>query len=79
MKNFLYRSEHKNPADVIFTRDGAKVEFEVQTADSFEKFEVYNGDTKLPVNLVSFDSEKDYAYVRFPVTDGTKKSEFLLQ
>ena len=39
--------------------------------------EVYNGDTKLPVNLVSFDSEKDYAYVRFPVTDGTKEVRVL--
>ncbi|MGJ0277196.1 hypothetical protein ACQUZF_10320, partial [Streptococcus pyogenes] len=46
-------------------------------ADSFEKLEVYNGDTKLPVNLVSFDSEKDYAYVRFPVTDGTKEVRVL--
>lgn len=76
-KTFYIEASTKNPADVIFTRDGAKVEFEVQTADSFEKFEVYNGDTKLPVNLVSFDSEKDYAYVRFPVTDGTKEVRVL--
>ena len=42
-----------------------------------KNLEVYNGDTKLPVNLVSFDSEKDYAYVRFPVTDGTKEVRVL--
>ena len=76
-KTFYIEASTKNPADVIFARDGAKVELEVQTADSFEKLEVYNGDTKLPVNLVSFDSEKDYAYVRFPVTDGTKEVRVL--
>ncbi|WP_251349643.1 NEAT domain-containing protein, partial [Staphylococcus aureus] len=36
-------------------------------------FEVYEGDKKLPVELVSYDSDKDYAYIRFPVSNGTKK------
>ncbi len=28
---------------------------------------------KLPVELVSYDSDKDYAYIRFPVSNGTRE------
>ena len=37
------------------------------------KFEIYEGDKKLPVKLVSYDTAKDYAYIRFPVSNGTKE------
>ncbi|NGT21212.1 DUF2283 domain-containing protein, partial [Staphylococcus aureus] len=42
-------------------------------ASTWKKFEVYEGDKKLPVELVSYDSDKDYAYIRFPVSNGTRE------
>ncbi|HDC5631528.1 TPA: haptoglobin-binding heme uptake protein HarA [Staphylococcus aureus] len=61
------------PATVIFTKTGPIIELGLKTASTWKKFEVYEGDKKLPVELVSYDSDKDYAYIRFPVSNGTRE------
>ncbi|HDV4255940.1 TPA: NEAT domain-containing protein [Staphylococcus aureus] len=63
----------KDPADVYYTKKKAEVELDINTASTWKKFEVYEGDKKLPVELVSYDSDKDYAYIRFPVSNGTRE------
>ncbi|GBT27682.1 TPA: NEAT domain-containing protein [Staphylococcus aureus] len=63
----------KDPADVYYTKKKAEVELDINTASTWKKFEVYECDKKLPVELVSYDSDKDYAYIRFPVSNGTRE------
>ncbi len=63
----------KDPADVYYTKKKAEVELDINTASTWKKFEVYEGDKKLPVELVSYDSDKDYAYIRFPVSNGARE------
>lgn len=63
----------KNPADVYYTKTKANVELDLDTGSTWKKFEVYEGNTKLPVNLVSYNPDTDHAYIRFPVTDGTQE------
>ena len=55
-----------------FYKTGPIIELGLKTASTWKKFEVYEGDKKLPVELVSYDSDKDYAYIRFPVSNGTR-------
>ncbi|HCY1243341.1 TPA: NEAT domain-containing protein [Staphylococcus aureus] len=63
----------KDPAYVYYTKKKAEVELDINTASTWKKFEVYEGDKKLPVELVSYDSDKDYAYIRFPVSNGARE------
>lgn len=38
-----------------------------------EKFEVYENNKKLPIELVTYNPETDDAYIRFDVSNGTKE------
>ncbi|WP_460985706.1 NEAT domain-containing protein, partial [Staphylococcus aureus] len=60
------------PARVIFTDSKPEIELGLQSGQFWRKFEVYEGDKKLPIKLVSYDTVKDYAYIRFSVSNGTK-------
>lgn len=70
---FYHYASTKNPAEIIFTKKSAVIELQLQTASTWKKFEVYDGQKKLPVTIASYDSDPDYVYIRFPVPDGTKE------
>ncbi|SGW29719.1 iron-regulated heme-iron binding protein [Staphylococcus argenteus] len=72
-QQFYHYASTVKPARVIFNNNKAEVELGLQTASTWMKFEIYEGDKKLPVKLVSYDTAKDYAYIRFPVSNGTKE------
>lgn len=72
-RQFYHYASTVEPATVIFTKTGPIIELGLKTASTWKKFEVYEGDKKLPVELVSCDSDKDYAYIRFPVSNGTRE------
>ncbi|HDK4652827.1 TPA: NEAT domain-containing protein [Staphylococcus aureus] len=72
-RQFYHYASAVEPATVIFTKTGPIIELGLKTASTWKKFEVYEGDKKLPVELVSYDSDKDYAYIRFPVSNGTRE------
>ncbi|HCT5662964.1 TPA: haptoglobin-binding heme uptake protein HarA [Staphylococcus aureus] len=72
-RQFYRYASTVEPATVIFTKTGPIIELGLKTASTWKKFEVYEGDKKLPVELVSYDSDKDYAYIRFPVSNGTRE------
>ncbi|HCX9347119.1 TPA: haptoglobin-binding heme uptake protein HarA [Staphylococcus aureus] len=72
-RQFYHYASTVEPATVIFTKTGPIIELGLKTASTWKKFEVYEGDKKLPVELVSYDSDKDYAYIRFPVSNGTRE------
>ncbi|CCE59422.1 haptoglobin-binding heme uptake protein HarA [Staphylococcus argenteus] len=72
-RQFYHYASTVEPAKVIFTKTQPEIELGLKTASTWKKFEVYEGDKKLPVELVSYDSDKDYAYIRFPVSNGTKE------
>ncbi|HFN8789553.1 TPA: haptoglobin-binding heme uptake protein HarA [Staphylococcus aureus] len=72
-RQFYHYASTVEPTTVIFTKTGPIIELGLKTASTWKKFEVYEGDKKLPVELVSYDSDKDYAYIRFPVSNGTRE------
>ncbi|HDL0562452.1 TPA: haptoglobin-binding heme uptake protein HarA [Staphylococcus aureus] len=72
-RQFYHYASTVEPATVIFTKTGPIIKLGLKTASTWKKFEVYEGDKKLPVELVSYDSDKDYAYIRFPVSNGTRE------
>ena len=72
-RQFYHYASTVEPATVIFTKTGPIIELGLKTASTWKKFEVYEGDKKLPVELVSYDSDKDYAYIRFPVSNGARE------
>lgn len=72
-RQFYHYASTVEPATVIFTKTGPIIELGLKTASTWKKLEVYEGDKKLPVELVSYDSDKDYAYIRFPVSNGTRE------
>ncbi|CZQ72506.1 TPA: haptoglobin-binding heme uptake protein HarA [Staphylococcus aureus] len=72
-RQFYHYASTVEPATVIFTKTGPIIELGLKTASTWKKFEVYEGDKNLPVELVSYDSDKDYAYIRFPVSNGTRE------
>lgn len=71
-QQFYHYASSVKPARVIFTDSKPEIELGLQSGQFWRKFEVYEGDKKLPVELVSYDSDKDYAYIRFPVSNGTR-------
>lgn len=72
-RQFYHYASTVEPATVIFTKTGPIIELGLKTASTWKEFEVYECDKKLPVELVSYDSDKDYAYIRFPVSNGTRE------
>ncbi|MCS5350035.1 NEAT domain-containing protein [Staphylococcus aureus] len=72
-RQFYHYASTVEPAKVIFTKSQPEIELGLKTASTWKKFEIYEGDKKLPVELVSYDSDRDFAYIRFPVSDGTKE------
>ncbi|UMT76631.1 NEAT domain-containing protein [Staphylococcus roterodami] len=71
-QQFYHFASSVKPARVIFTDSKPEIELGLQSGQFWRKFEVYEGDKKLPIKLVSYDTVKDYAYVRFPVSNGAK-------
>ncbi|WP_410532542.1 heme uptake protein IsdB [Staphylococcus aureus] len=71
-QQFYHYASSVKPARVIFTDSKPEIELGLQSGQFWRKFEVYEGDKKLPIKLVSYDTAKDYAYIRFPVSNGTK-------
>lgn len=71
-QQFYHYASSVKPARVIFTDSKPEIELGLQSGQFWRKFEVYEGDKKLPIKLVSYDTVKDYAYVRFPVSNGAK-------
>lgn len=71
-RQFFHYANTIDPAMVIFTDTKPLIELGIKIASTWKKFEIYEGNEKLPVELVSYDSNKGYAYIRFPVTDGTR-------
>ncbi|HDC5658333.1 TPA: heme uptake protein IsdB [Staphylococcus aureus] len=71
-QQFYHYASSVKPARVIFTDSKPEIELGLQSGQFWRKFEVYEGDKKLPIKLVSFDTVKDYAYIRFSVSNGTK-------
>ncbi|MCS5349681.1 NEAT domain-containing protein [Staphylococcus aureus] len=69
-RQFYHYASSVKPARVIFTDSKPEIELGLQSGQFWRKFEVYEGDKKLPIKLVSYDTVKDYAYVRFPVSNG---------
>lgn len=72
-QQFYHYASSVKPARVIFTDSKPEIELGLQSGQFWRKFEVYEGDKKLPVELVSYDSDKDYAYIRFPVSNGARE------
>ncbi len=71
-QQFYHYASSVKPARVIFT--DSKPEIESGLSGQFwRKFEVYEGDRNLPISLVSYDTVKDYAYIRFSVSNGQQK------
>ncbi|MCU4263697.1 heme uptake protein IsdB [Staphylococcus aureus] len=71
-QQFYHYASSVKPARVIFTDSKPEIELGLQSGQFWRKFEVYEGDKKLPIKLVSYDTVKDYAYIRFSVSNGTK-------
>lgn len=71
-QQFYHHASSVKPARVIFTDSKPEIELGLQSGQFWRKFEVYEGDKKLPIKLVSYDTVKDYAYIRFSVSNGTK-------
>ncbi|HDP2615789.1 TPA: heme uptake protein IsdB [Staphylococcus aureus] len=71
-QQFYHYASSVKPARVIFTDSKPEIELGLQSGRFWRKFEVYEGDKKLPIKLVSYDTVKDYAYIRFSVSNGTK-------
>lgn len=71
-QQFYHYASSVKPARVIFTDSKPEIELGLQSGHFWRKFEVYEGDKKLPIKLVSYDTVKDYAYIRFSVSNGTK-------
>lgn len=71
-QQFYHYASSVKPARVIFTDSKPEIELGLQLGQFWRKFEVYEGDKKLPIKLVSYDTVKDYAYIRFSVSNGTK-------
>ncbi len=71
-QQFYHYAGSVKPARVIFTDSKPEIELGLQSGQFWRKFEVYEGDKKLPIKLVSYDTVKDYAYIRFSVSNGTK-------
>ncbi|HDF0209162.1 TPA: NEAT domain-containing protein [Staphylococcus aureus] len=72
-RQFYHYVNTIDPATVIFTDTQPEIELGLKIATTWKKFEVYEGNKKLPVELVSYDSDKGYAYIRFPVSVGTRE------
>ncbi|MEO4590396.1 NEAT domain-containing protein [Staphylococcus aureus] len=72
-RQFYHYVNTIDPATVIFTDTQPEIELGIKIATTWKKFEVYEGNKKLPVELVSYDSDKGYAYIRFPVSVGTRE------
>ncbi|HFV7754588.1 TPA: NEAT domain-containing protein [Staphylococcus aureus] len=73
VRQFYHYVNTIDPATVIFTDTQPEIELGLKIATTWKKFEVYEGNKKLPVELVSYDSDKGYAYIRFPVSVGTRE------
>ncbi|HEI9176504.1 TPA: heme uptake protein IsdB [Staphylococcus aureus] len=71
-QQFYHYASSVKPARVIFTDSKPEIELGLQSGQFWRKFEVYEGDKKLPIKLVPYDTVKDYAYIRFSVSNGTK-------
>ncbi|HGZ9266071.1 TPA: heme uptake protein IsdB [Staphylococcus aureus] len=71
-QQFYHYASSVKPARVIFTDSKPEIELGLQSGQFWRKFEVYEGDKKLPIKLVSYNTVKDYAYIRFSVSNGTK-------
>ncbi len=71
-QQFYHYASSVKPARVIFTDSKPEIELGLQSGQFWRKCEVYEGDKKLPIKLVSYDTVKDYAYIRFSVSNGTK-------
>lgn len=71
-QQFYHYASSVKPARVIFTDSKPEIELGLQSGQFWRKFEVYEGDKKLPIKLVSYDTVKDYAYIRFSVSNETK-------
>ncbi len=71
-QQFYHYASSVKPARVIFTDSKPEIELGLQSGQFWRKFEVYEGDKKLPIKLVSYDTVKDYAYIRFSISNGTK-------
>ncbi|HFN8754064.1 TPA: heme uptake protein IsdB [Staphylococcus aureus] len=71
-QQFYHYASSVKPARIIFTDSKPEIELGLQSGQFWRKFEVYEGDKKLPIKLVSYDTVKDYAYIRFSVSNGTK-------
>ncbi|HCW7481653.1 TPA: heme uptake protein IsdB [Staphylococcus aureus] len=71
-QQFYHYASSVKPARVIFTDSKPEIELGLQSGQFWRKFEVYEGDKKLPIKLVSYDTVKNYAYIRFSVSNGTK-------
>lgn len=71
-RQFFHYANTIDPAKVIFTETKPLIELGIKIASTWKKFEIYEENERLPVELVSYDSNKGYAYIRFPVTDGTR-------
>ncbi|HGL3440381.1 TPA: heme uptake protein IsdB [Staphylococcus aureus] len=76
-QQFYHYASSVKPARVIFTDSKPEIELGLQSGQFWRKFEVYEGDKKLPIKLVSYDTVKDYAYIRFSVSNGTKAVEIV--
>ncbi|CDR52191.1 NEAT domain-containing protein [Staphylococcus schweitzeri] len=71
-QQFYHYASTVKPAKVIFSESKAEIELGLQSGQFWRKFEIYEGKNKLPIKLVSYDTAKDYAYIRFPVSNGAK-------
>ncbi|MGZ1847830.1 NEAT domain-containing protein [Staphylococcus argenteus] len=71
-RQFYHYASTVKPAKVIFDKNKTEIELGLQSGQFWRKFAIYEGDKKLPIKLVSYDTVKDYAYIRFPVSNGTK-------
>lgn len=71
-RQFYHYASTVKPAKVIFDKNKTEIELGLQSGQFWRKFEIYEGDKKLPIKLVSYDTVKDYAYIHFPVSNGTK-------
>ena len=60
-QQFYHYASSVKPARVIFTDSKPEIELGLQSGQFWRKFEVYEGDKKLPIKLVSYDTVKDYA------------------
>lgn len=71
--NFIIMPALLNLLEKLFSLiQNQRAQLGLQSGQFWRKFKFMKVTKKLPIKLVSYDTVKDYAYIRFSVSNGTK-------